>query len=84
MPVIDFFEEGCVLNSPDGLQAGDRFLEVDGEKIYVPSDFSLLLSLNPGDTHDLVVERNGETVILDDFHLVKDQFSDGNGGTRSR
>ena len=84
VPVIDFFEEGCVLNSPDGLQAGDRFLEVDGEKVYVSSDFSLLLSLNPGDVHDLVVERNGNKVILDDFHLVKAQFPDGNGGTSLR
>ena len=84
MPVIDFFEEGCVLNSPDGLQAGDRFLEVDGEKVYVSSDFTLLLSLNPGDVHDLVVERNGNKVILDDFHLVKAQFPDGSGGTSLR
>ena len=84
VPVIDFFEESCVLNSPNGLQAGDRFLELDGEKIYVSSDFTLLLSMNPGEVHDIVVLRNGEKVKLDDFHLVKGQFPDGNGGTSLR
>ena len=84
VPVIDFFEEGCVLNASDGLQVGDRFLEVDGEKVYVSSDFSLLLSMNPGDVHDLVVLRDGKKVVLDDFNLVKGQFPDGNGGTSLR
>ena len=83
-PVIDFFEEGCVLEREDGLQAGDRILELDGEKIYLSSDFSLLLSLNPGEVHDIVVERDGQRVLLDDFALVKAEFPDGNGGTSLR
>ena len=84
VPVIDFFEEGCVLQGEQGLQAGDRILELDGEKIYLSSDFTLLLSLNPGEVHDIVVERNGQRVVLDDFHLVKAEFPDGNGGTSLR
>ena len=84
VPVIDFFEEGCVLQSPDGLQAGDRFLEVDGEKIYVYSDFSTILSMNPGDIHDIVVERNGQKVYLDDFALAKADFPNEDGTTTYR
>lgn len=84
VPVIDFLEEGCILEGENGLQAGDRILEVDGEKVFVSSDFSLLLSLNPGDVHDIVVERNDEKVLLDDFNLVKAEFPDGNGGTSLR
>ena len=84
VPVIDFFEEGCVLQSPDGLQAGDRFLEVDGEKVYVYSDFSTILSMNPGDIHDIVVERNGQKVYLDDFALVKADFPNEDGTTTYR
>ena len=84
VPVIDFFEEGCVLQREDGLQVGDRILEVDGEKIYLSSNFTTILSLNEGDIHDLVVERNGERVFLDDFHLVKAEFPDGYGGTSLR
>ena len=83
-PVIDFFEEGCVLQSPDGLQPGDRFLEVDGEKVYVYSDFSTILSLSPGDIHDIVVERNGQKVYLDDFALVKADFPNDDGTVTHR
>lgn len=79
VPVIDFFEEGCVLQSEDGLQPGDRILKVDGNRVFVSSDFSTILSLNPGEVHDLVVERNGEQVLLDDFHLVKAEFPNEDG-----
>jgi len=84
VPVIDFFEEGCVLEGEQGLWAGDRILELDGEKIYLSSDFTMLLSLKSGEVHDIVVERDGKRVFLDDFHLVKAEFPDGNGGTSLR
>ena len=84
IPVIDFFEEGCVLQSSEGLQPGDRFLEVDGEKIYLHSDFTTILSMNPGDVHDLVVERDGQKVYLDDFALVKGEFPNADGTTSHR
>ena len=70
-PVIESFTEYSTLNEENGLQTGDRILEVDGEKIYVFSDFSLLMSLNPGDVHDLVVDRNGERVVLEDFFMER-------------
>ena len=57
VPVIDYFEEFSTVNGENGLREGDRILEVDGEKIYVQSDFSLILGMNPGDVHDLVVLR---------------------------
>ncbi|MBQ2855302.1 MAG: site-2 protease family protein [Oscillospiraceae bacterium] len=70
-PVIESFTEYSTLNEENGLQTGDRILEVDGEKIYVFSDFSLLMSLNPSDVHDLVVDRNGERVVLEDFFMER-------------
>lgn len=79
MPVISQIEEGCALAGENGLQVGDRFLEIDGEKIYVQGDFSMLLSLNPGDVHDLVIERNGEKIVLDDFLMEKREFDNGDG-----
>lgn len=84
VPVIDFFEEGCVLQSSEGLQPGDRFLEVDGEKIYLHSDFSTILSMKPGDVHDVVVERDGQKIYLDDFALVKGEFPNPDGTTSHR
>jgi regulator of sigma E protease len=69
-------EESSLVGGADGLQVGDTFLEVDGEKIYVQSDFSTILSLNPGEVHDIVVERNGEQVTLKDFEMKKTTFGD--------
>ena len=88
VPVIDYFEEGCLLEAPEGqdfgFKVGDRILEVDGEKVYTASDFSLLLSLNPGEVHDITVLRNGQRIGLEGFQLVKAEFPEGNGGTSLR
>ena len=73
-PVIGEVTPGCTIVREDGLHVGDRFLEIDGEKIYMASDFSLILSINSGDVHDIVVERNGETVELRDFYMEKHLF----------
>ena len=83
-PRIDFMEEGCLLAGENGLQVGDTILEVDGERIYVQSDFSMLLSINGGDVHDLLVDRNGEKVVLDDFSMVKAEFPNEDGSTSLR
>ncbi len=78
-PVISSFEEFATVNGENGLQVGDRILELDGEKIYTQSNFSQFLLLKPGDTHDLVVERNGEEVILNDFRMEKHEVTDETG-----
>lgn len=74
VPVIESAETGCTVVREGGLQVGDEFLELDGEKIYVQSDFSMLLQLNPGDTHDIVVLRNGEKLVFDDYLMEKHLF----------
>ncbi len=71
VPVIDSMEEFSTI---ERLQPGDRILEVDGETIYVYSDFSMILGMNPGDVHDLVVERDGRKVILDDLKMEKHEI----------
>ena len=83
-PVISGFENGCTLNTEGGLQAGDRIVEIDGERIYVMSDVSMIPSLNPGNVHDLVVERSGETVYLDDFVMEKHLFPNEDGTQSER
>lgn len=81
-PVIASFEEFSTVDGAEGLQVGDRILEVDGEKIYVQSDFSLILSLNPGEYHDLVVERNGQKISLPDFRMEKHEVTREDGSTQ--
>lgn len=76
VPVIADAEKGCTVVSEEGLHIGDRILEVDGEKIYVQSDVSMILSLNGGDTHDFVVERGGEKIVIDDLLMQTHLFGD--------
>lgn len=83
-PVISQIEPGCALAGEKGIQVGDRILELDGEKIYVQGDFSTILALNGGDVHDLVLERNGERVVLNDFLMEKREFTDPDGTTSMR
>ena len=84
VPVIASFEDYATVNGENGLQAGDRIVEVDGEKLYSYSDFSKILSLNPGDVHDITVRRNGEKVVLKDFLLEKHEVKLENGSTGLR
>lgn len=84
MPVISEFEQGCTLNVEGGLQVGDEILEIDGETIYVSSDVSTILYLNGGTVHDLVVLRDGEEVVLDDFVMETHEFTNDDGSTSVR
>ena len=74
VPVIADVTPGCTIVSEEGLHVGDRFLEIDGEKVYMTADVSLILTVNTGDVHDIVVERNGQHVVLDDFYMEKHVF----------
>ncbi len=80
---IDSFADYSTINGENGLQVGDKILEIDGEKVYVHSDFSTLLMLKPAETHDLVIERNGEEIELKNFkmekHKVVTEVLDENG-----
>lgn len=78
-PVIDSFEPFATVDDGAGLQTGDRILEVDGEKIYVYSDFSMILDLNPGNYHDLVVQRGDQRVELPNFHMEKHEVTNEDG-----
>ena len=84
LPVVTQIEEGCVIAGEKGVQEGDRILEVDGERIYVYSDFQMILNLNVGENHDLVLLRDGQRVELKDFAMVKGEFPNEDGSTSLR
>ena len=84
MPQIATAEEGSLVCGENGLHVGDTILEVDGEKIYMQSDFSMILSINGGEVHDLLIERNGEKILLDDFRMQKAEFPNEDGTTSLR
>ena len=79
VPVVSGFADGCPLESADGLQEGDRLLRIDGEKVYVYSDISLLMGLNKTGAFDLQIKRNGEVITLRDFTMERREYTDQNG-----
>ena len=79
-PVINHFEDYATVDDY-GLQVGDRFVEIDGSKVLLHNDVSLLLMLNTGDYHDLVVERDGQLVTFDNFHLERHEVKQEDGST---
>jgi regulator of sigma E protease len=84
LPQVASTEEGSLVCGENGLQVGDTILEVDGEKIYMQSDFSMILGINGGEVHDLLIERNGEKIFLDDFSMLKAEFPNEDGTTSLR
>ena len=84
MPVVTQIEPGCTIAGEHGIREGDRILDVDGEKIYVYSDFQMILDLNGGENHDLVLLRDGERLELKDFPMAKAEFLNEDGSKSLR
>lgn len=78
---ITGFAPGFPLEGEDGLMAGDIFYKIDGYRTYLRGDASLFLSYHKGDTIDLVVIRDGEKVVLNDFPMTRRTYADSDGGT---
>ena len=84
MPVVSEVDPRCSFAGEAGIQAGDQLWSIDGERIYVSSDFSMLLSLKGGETHDLVVVRGGRKVSLPNLDLRKQDFENEDGTVTQR
>ena len=76
-PVINSFADGCPLQGV--LQAGDEIAAIDGEKIYVFSDVTMLLNLNQGESHDLTIIRGGEKTELSGVAMERREYTDQSG-----
>ena len=76
-PVINIFADGCPLQGV--LQAGDEIAAIDGEKIYVFSDVTMLLNLNQGESHDLTIIRGGEKIELSGVAMERREYTDQSG-----
>lgn len=76
-PVIVGFADGCPLQGT--LQTEDRLVSIDGERVYVFNDVSMLLNINKTGIYDLVVERSGRVVELNNVTLERGTYVDQNG-----
>lgn len=83
-PVIAEAEPGNTIVYEEGLHVGDRILKIDGNRVYISSDTNLLFGLHPGDTHDLVVERDGDKIVLNDFPMELHEFTNEDGSVSMR
>ncbi len=79
-PVITSFEDFATVDDY-GLQVGDRIVEIDGSKVLLMGDVEILLTLNEGDYHDITVERDGQMVVFDNFHLERHPVTQADGTT---
>lgn len=74
VPVISGFFEGSTISEQTGLQEGDELYRIDGRRVFIYSDVSMLLSRNPTGVFDLEVKRGGTVVKLDDVPMQLQEF----------
>ena len=61
------------VSSQYGLQAGDRFVEIDGHHVWSELDLSFLMSRSQDGVFGFAVDRDGEKVTLNDVHFATEQ-----------
>lgn len=83
-PAIAEAEPGNTIVYEDGLHVGDRILKINGDRVYVSSDATMLFNLHNTETFDLVVERDGKKVELPNFPMERHEFSNEDGTTSLR
>ncbi len=69
MPVISEFMEGFPLESAEGLQVGDRILEIDGRSVRIVNDIQLYFSMADKDKMDLKIQRGDAILDYKNFPL---------------
>ncbi len=80
-PVIADFMDGCPYESVDGLQVGDRFVSIDGRRIFFADNVSTYLSRTGSDEHTIVLRRDGQRVVLRNYHMSLVEYTDSDGST---
>lgn len=74
-PVIAGFMDGFPLQGESGFQVGDRIVKIDGERIYLCNDISMLLGRSGDGVVDVVVDRAGERITLKDMPLTLREYT---------
>ena len=75
-PQIVDFEDDCPMHREDGLHVDDTLYEIDGRRVFIYSDVTLLMNRNQTGIYDLTVKRDGKLVRLDDFEMSKRAYEE--------
>ena len=73
-PVITDFAPAFSCQGEDGLMVGDRIVSVDGHGIWIYSNVLTYLERNDGQGIDLVVERDGVQIALNDLPMYRYEY----------
>lgn len=57
-----------------GLREGDRFVEIEGHRVWSEKDLGFLMSRSEDGVLDFVVERDGALVELNDVHFATEEY----------
>ena len=68
------FIDGFPLEGEQGLMAGDSIVSINGERLYYADDFLLFMTLADSGEVDLVVRRDGETIIRSGLPLERREY----------
>ena len=83
-PIIAEADAGNTVVFEEGLHIGDRLVKIDGKRVYISSDATLLFNITPSEYHDLVVERDGKKIVLDNFPMQTHEFTNEDGSVSMR
>lgn len=72
---ITALADGFPLQGENGLMAGDTIVSVNGERLYYADDFLMFMSLAWEKPVDLVIERNGRQIALNNFPLTPREYT---------
>lgn len=73
---IGSFSDESITNQ-HGLQVEDKVKSIDGYSISTYTDIGFVLAVNKNFKSDIVVERNGETITLNDVKFATRENNDG-------
>ncbi len=75
---ITGFVEGCQLEGESAFQVGDVIKSIDGDRLYIFSDFSMLTDRAGEGPMDVEVLRDGKKLVLEDVDMThRDYLVDG-------
>ena len=72
---ITGFLDGCPLEGENALQVGDVVEEINGDNLYIFSDFSMLTERAGEGAMDVTVRRDGRSVVLHGLNMVKQDYT---------